>query len=151
VSRGLGNQALLQYTADNAILGNWVDLAVATWLSNLKLCQKLPISPKNAHYFVVFDSIAGKFDFKTRFSEGIIMYFLVIGIALLLLKYLEIGPVATWDWLVVVAPFGLAVIWWAWADWSGYTKKKAMEKMDKRKADRLAETRDRLGMGPKRK
>jgi small Trp-rich protein len=79
------------------------------------------------------------------------MYFLGIGIVLLLMKYLEIGQVASWSWYVVLAPFGLAAAWWAWADWSGYTKKKAMEKMEKRKADRQAETRERLGMGPKRK
>jgi small Trp-rich protein len=82
---------------------------------------------------------------------GVAMYFLGIGIILLALKYLEMGPVAQWSWWLVLAPFALAVVWWAWADASGYTKKKAMEKMDKRKADRLAETRDRLGMGPKRK
>ncbi|MFM7331306.1 MAG: TIGR04438 family Trp-rich protein [Brachymonas sp.] len=79
------------------------------------------------------------------------MCFLGIGIILLTLKYLEMGAVAQWSWWVVLAPFALAAIWWAWADASGYTKRKAMEKMDKRKADRLAETRDRLGIGPKRK
>ncbi len=79
------------------------------------------------------------------------MYFLGIGIVLLLLKYLEIGPVAAWDWMVVLAPFGLAVAWWAWADWSGYTKKKAMQKMDKKKADRLNKTRENLGLNQRRK
>jgi small Trp-rich protein len=79
------------------------------------------------------------------------MYFLGLGVALLLLKYMEIGPVAQWDWWVVLAPFGLAVVWWAWADASGYTKKKAMEKMDKRKADRLAKNRDNMGIGTRRK
>jgi small Trp-rich protein len=79
------------------------------------------------------------------------MYFLGLGVALLLLKYMEIGAVAQWDWWVVLSPFGLAVIWWAWADASGYTKKKAMEKMDKRKADRLAKNRDNMGIGTRRK
>ncbi len=79
------------------------------------------------------------------------MYFLGVGVILLLLKYLEIGAVAAWSWYIVLAPFGLAAIWWAWADWSGYTKKKAMEKMDKKKADRLAKARENLGLGPKRK
>ena len=51
------------------------------------------------------------------------MYFLGIGIVLLLMKYLEMGPVASWSWLIVLAPFGLAVVWWAWADASGYTKR----------------------------
>lgn len=79
------------------------------------------------------------------------MYFLGLGIALLLMKYLEYGPVATWDWWVVLAPFGLAVAWWAWADWSGYTKKKAMEKMDKKASDRRAKNREALGIGSTRK
>lgn len=79
------------------------------------------------------------------------MYFLGLGVALLLLKYMEIGAVAQWDWWVVLSPFGLAVIWWAWADASGYTKKKAMDKMDKRKADRLAKNRDNMGIGTRRK
>jgi small Trp-rich protein len=84
-------------------------------------------------------------------AQGVAMYFLGIGIILLLLKYLEIGPVATWGWMVVLSPFALAAVWWAWADWSGYTKKKAMEKMDKRKADRLQKNRDNLGLNQRRK
>ena len=36
------------------------------------------------------------------------MYFLGIGIILLILKLMEIDPVATWSWLYVLAPFGLA-------------------------------------------
>ncbi|MBK8070899.1 MAG: TIGR04438 family Trp-rich protein [Ramlibacter sp.] len=79
------------------------------------------------------------------------MYFLGIGIVLLLLKYLEVGVVATWSWLVVLSPFGLAVVWWAWADWSGYTKKKAMDKMDKRKQARIDKQREAIGTGIKRR
>ena len=79
------------------------------------------------------------------------MYFLGLGIALLLMKYLEFGAVAQWSWWVVLSPFGLALIWWAWADASGYTKRKAMEKMDKRKADRQAKNRKALGIGTRRK
>ena len=36
------------------------------------------------------------------------MYFLGLGLLLLALKYLELGPVATWSWTVVLAPFALA-------------------------------------------
>lgn len=79
------------------------------------------------------------------------MYFLALGIALLLMKYLEFGAVAQWSWWVVLSPFGLALVWWAWADASGYTKRKAMEKMDKRKADRQAKNREALGLGTRRK
>ena len=74
------------------------------------------------------------------------MYFLLIGIVALALKYLEIGPVATWSWLIVLSPFALAVLWWWYADASGYTKKKEVEKMEKRKQDRIDKSRDAMGM-----
>ncbi|MGQ2978901.1 MAG: TIGR04438 family Trp-rich protein [Polaromonas sp.] len=79
------------------------------------------------------------------------MFFLFIGIIGILLKYLEIGPVATLDWWIVLIPFALAVVWWWWADSSGYTKKKEMEKMDKRRQDRIDKQRDAMGMLKKRK
>jgi small Trp-rich protein len=79
------------------------------------------------------------------------MYFLGIGIVLLLLKYLEVGPVATWGWTTVLSPFGLAALWWAWADWSGYSSKKAMEKMEKRKQDRIDKQRVAMGQAPRKR
>ena len=78
------------------------------------------------------------------------MLFLGLGIVLLALKYLEIGPVAAWAWWVVLAPFGLAVLWWAWADWSGYTKRKAVEREDARKKARLEKQREQLGLGTRK-
>ena len=72
------------------------------------------------------------------------MYLLGIGIVLILLKYLEIDPVAAWSWLWVLAPFGLAVAWWSWADATGYTKRKAMEQDDKRRDERRARTKEAL-------
>jgi small Trp-rich protein len=74
------------------------------------------------------------------------MYLLMLGIAGLLMKYLEYGPVADWSWWIVLSPFGLAVLWWTWADKSGYTKRVEMEKMDKRKQDRIDKQRDAMGM-----
>ena len=79
------------------------------------------------------------------------MYLLGIGILLLLMKYLEIGPVATWDWWVVLTPFALAVAWWTWADWSGYTKTKAVERENMRKKARIDKSREALGLGPKKR
>ena len=79
------------------------------------------------------------------------MYFLGLGLVFLVMKYLEVGPVAAWDWWVVLLPFGLAVAWWAWADSTGYTKKKAMERENARKQDRIDRPRDALGMRPKKK
>ena len=58
------------------------------------------------------------------------MYFVGLGLIFMAMKYLEIGPIANWEWWVVLSPFGLAVVWWAWADSTGYTKRKAMELED---------------------
>lgn len=78
------------------------------------------------------------------------MYMLGLGLVLVLLKYLEIGPVAVWPWWWVLVPFALAAAWWAWADATGYTKRRAMEKMDQRKKDRIDRQKDALGMRPRR-
>lgn len=73
------------------------------------------------------------------------MYLLGLGLVFLAMKYLEIGPVAAWDWWVVLAPFALAVLWWTWADASGYTKKQAMKREDARRQARIDGNREALG------
>lgn len=73
------------------------------------------------------------------------MYFLGLGLILLVMKYLEVDPVAQWSWLVVLAPFGLAVAWWSWADASGYTKRKAMEREAQRRQDRINKNKEAIG------
>ena len=78
------------------------------------------------------------------------MYALLLGVVLILLKYLEVGPVANWSWWWVLAPFAVAAAWWAWADATGYTKRKAMEKMDQRKQDRIDKQKNALGMKTRR-
>lgn len=78
------------------------------------------------------------------------MYALLLGVLLMLLKYLEIVPVASWSWWWVLSPFAVAAVWWAWADATGYTKRKAMEQMEQRKRDRINKQKDALGMGPRR-
>lgn len=83
------------------------------------------------------------------------MYFLGLGLVLLMLKLAEIGPVAqlSWstNWYIFAGPFILAAAWWAWADWSGYSKRRAMDKMELRKKDRLAKNREAMGMAPKKR
>lgn len=79
------------------------------------------------------------------------MYLLGLGIILLLMKYLDIDPVVGWSWWVVLAPFALAVAWWSWADASGYTRRKAMEREDKRRLDRINKQRENMGMKKKRR
>ncbi|MBC5768318.1 TIGR04438 family Trp-rich protein [Ramlibacter albus] len=79
------------------------------------------------------------------------MLFLLIGIGLLIAKTMEIGQIATWPWWVVLSPFGLAVAWWAWADASGFTKRKAMQREEERKQARIDKNRENIGMAPKKK
>lgn len=79
------------------------------------------------------------------------MYLLGLGIVLLILRYLEIGPVAAWDWWLVLVPFALAVAWWAWADATGYTKRKAMEREDTRARERKDRQRAAIGTLPSKK
>ena len=61
------------------------------------------------------------------------MYTLGLGILLCLLKYLEVGPVATWSWWWVLSPFAIT-----------------LEKMDQRKQDRIDRNKEAMGMGPRR-
>ena len=75
------------------------------------------------------------------------MYFLGLGIILLLLKWQEIGPVADLSWWWVIAPFVAAALWWSWADWLGYTKRKAMERENEKKEERVERQREKLRSG----
>ena len=79
------------------------------------------------------------------------MYFLLIGILGLALKYLEIEPVAGLSWWLVLSPFALAVVWWAWADASGYTKRKEIEKMDDRKQKRIDRQRAAMSLSSRKR
>lgn len=74
------------------------------------------------------------------------MWFLLLGLFGVALKFFEIGFVAAWSWWVVLIPFALAVVWWAWADASGYTKRKVVEKENQRRQDRIDRQRSNLGM-----
>lgn len=78
------------------------------------------------------------------------MYLLGIGLILLLMKYLEYGPVAEWPWTYVLSPFGAAVLWWWWADWSGYTKRTAVEKENNKRQARIDKSKEKLGIKTKR-
>ena len=80
------------------------------------------------------------------------MYFVGLGVLLLVLRLAGLAPVAGWPWWLVLAPFGLAVAWWGWADSSGYTKRRAMQAMDARREARRRQQMEALGTGtPKRR
>ncbi|THU05365.1 TIGR04438 family Trp-rich protein [Lampropedia puyangensis] len=79
------------------------------------------------------------------------MYLLGLSLILLAMKYFEVGPIANWPWWWIAVPFGLTAVWWTWADWSGYTKRKVMEKENAKKNARIQRDRDRLGLNIHRK
>ena len=80
------------------------------------------------------------------------MFFVIVGTLIILTNLAGIGPFAEWNWNIsgdlwkFCVPFGLAAIWWAWADGSGYNKRKEVEKMDAKKTARRAQNMEALGM-----
>jgi small Trp-rich protein len=79
------------------------------------------------------------------------MWLLGVGIVFLILKTQELTVVATWSWWIILAPFGLAAVWWTYADASGYTKRKAMEREDARVQARIQRQREATGHVRRRK
>ena len=79
------------------------------------------------------------------------MYFLIAGLVALVWNYGRIGLVADTSWWWVMGLFALAVAWWSFADSSGYTKRKEMEKMDLKKKQRIDKHKDALGIRPRKR
>ncbi|MDE2453520.1 MAG: TIGR04438 family Trp-rich protein, partial [Burkholderiales bacterium] len=78
------------------------------------------------------------------------MGFVLVGVLLLVMKIADFGFVADWSWLVVLAPFGLAVVYWALIDNLGITMKREMRKMDDRKRERRERDMKALGLDVRR-
>ena len=78
------------------------------------------------------------------------MWFLLLGVLGVALKYFDIGAVGAWNWWVILSPFALALAWWAFADASGCTRRKVMEREDARKQQRIDRQRVKLGQLPGR-
>lgn len=74
------------------------------------------------------------------------MVFVIVGTILVLLKWLEIGPVAGWSWWWILAPFGLAFAWWIYADSTGLTQRRAIRRMQERKDARRERDLEKLGL-----
>ena len=80
------------------------------------------------------------------------MWLVAIGVAMLIMNFAGVGPIGEWTWgwgergLLILVPFGLAMVWWAWADWSGWTRRKAMERDDAKKKARRDKSLDALGL-----
>ena len=83
------------------------------------------------------------------------MWFIVIGVAMLVMNFAGIGPVGEWTWgdrwWAMLSPFVLAALWWAWADGTGMTQRKAMNKVDAKREARRQKNLDAMGMGEKKK
>jgi small Trp-rich protein len=78
------------------------------------------------------------------------MAFLLLGILLLVLKIADVGAVAGWSWLTVLAPFGLAAVWWGLSDMFGVTQRRAMRRMELKKEERRSRNLEALGLVPQR-
>ncbi|HEY2977009.1 MAG TPA: TIGR04438 family Trp-rich protein [Burkholderiaceae bacterium] len=74
------------------------------------------------------------------------MWFVVLGTLLVVLKVADFGSVAGWSWWLVLSPFPLAIVWWAWSDSMGFTQKEQMRKMEQKKADRRNKALESLGI-----
>lgn len=79
------------------------------------------------------------------------MPFVIVGVLAGLAKWLGFAGLQdlAWPWLLL--PFGLALAWWAWADASGLTARRAMRRLDERRATRQAGQRAALGLGRRRR
>ena len=78
------------------------------------------------------------------------MPLVAIGALLLLAKLAELGPVGEWSWWIILAPFGLAVLWWQFSDSTGLTQRRAIDKMEQRKVDRRDRALEALGIDHQR-
>jgi small Trp-rich protein len=74
------------------------------------------------------------------------MLFVIVGVLIIAMNVVGIGPVADWNWDITgdlwkfCVPFLLALLWWIWSDKSGLDKRREMEKMELRKENRRRET-----------
>ncbi len=76
------------------------------------------------------------------------MGFVLIGVLFLVLRlggWVQFHKDDVWAWVIVLSPFGLAIVWWMWSDATGLTQRKAMDAMDARKAERREKAMEALG------
>lgn len=74
------------------------------------------------------------------------MAFVVVGVLLVVAKILDLWPVLYWSWPVVLAPFGLAVIWWAISDHLGITQARIRREELARREERRRRALSALGL-----
>ncbi|UCG97910.1 MAG: TIGR04438 family Trp-rich protein [Burkholderiales bacterium] len=72
------------------------------------------------------------------------MWIFLIGLALLVGKLLDFGPLAELSWWWVVLPFVIALVWWEFFERRlGLDKKKAFDELEKAKQERIARALER--------
>jgi small Trp-rich protein len=75
------------------------------------------------------------------------MFFVLLGLVLVGMKMGDVSMVADWSWWVVLAPFAAAVVWWFYADSTGLTKRREMQKLESKKVERRRKNMAALGTG----
>ena len=77
---------------------------------------------------------------------GLLMAAVVVAVLTVLARLggVDVAGIAAMSWWWVVGGFAATMAWFSYADQSGLTKRKAMEKMDKRKQERLDKQRELL-------
>ncbi|MFY9512247.1 MAG: TIGR04438 family Trp-rich protein [Rubrivivax sp.] len=78
------------------------------------------------------------------------MWFLIAGLVLGALYLGDVSPVAGWHWGWILLPFGLAALWWAVADATGFTQRRAIDKMELKKETRRQRDMEALGLNVRR-
>jgi small Trp-rich protein len=83
-------------------------------------------------------------------QEGMCMWFVAIGVVMLVMNLAGIGPVGEWlwrdKWWAMLLPFGLAIAWWGWADMTGLTQRRAMARHEAKRQDRRERNAQALGL-----
>jgi len=74
------------------------------------------------------------------------MPFVAIGVLLIVAKLAGLAPFDQLSWWWVALPFGLAVLWWEFADASGWTRRRVMDKMEAKKVERRERALEGLGL-----
>lgn len=78
------------------------------------------------------------------------MWMLLIALLLTVLRYLEVGPLAGLSWWWLLLPYGLTVAWWSFADATGWTKRRAVEREEARKLKRIERQKAAMGVRKRR-
>jgi small Trp-rich protein len=91
------------------------------------------------------------------------MWLVAIGVLMIVLNLVGIGPTAQWTWQIglengaitgdlwkFLLPFVLALAWWAWSDATGLTRRREMNRDEERKAERRRRNVAALGLGTKK-